>query len=386
MLSSKTNESPPRALSRANWRQQPQSRWAFRHVDALLPCASIANDPTNVRALVLCKEASSDMLLRHVLLPLTSTDGFVVLARGEIVCERYANGTGPDTRHILMSATKSFVGLLAELLQREGELDVDCPVARVLPELGATPWRGATLRSLIDMRCRVRLTSDQQRAYDMASNWEAAPPADGSGLQAFFAGMRGESASGDGPFGYVSANIDLVGWVIERATGRSLVELLSERIWKPMGAQHPALMTLDAAGAPRCTGGLCATTRDLARLGQWLLDADQGGAATGGLTRALVDDLCTQGDRSAWTNGEWGSAFSPISRNMSYRSGWYGLHDAPQTLFAMGIYGQNLFIDRINRVVVAKTSSWAAPTVNLALWLTHAQVLPRARRLAARSR
>ena len=71
---------------------------------------------------------------------------------------------------------------------------------------------------------------------------------------------------------------------------------------------------------------------------------------------------------------------------MSYRSGWYALHDAPQTLFAMGIHGQNLFVDRINRVVVAKTSSWAAPTVNLALWLTHAQVLPRARRLAARAR
>lgn len=386
MPASTSYESPPPQLSRGNWRRQPQSRWAFRNVEALLPCATVPNDPAHVRRLDIRRETTAGLFLRRVLLPATSTDGFVVLARGEIVCEHYAHGNGPRTRHLLMSASKSLVGLLAELLKPEGRLDLDRPVACFVPELSPTPWRGTLLRSLIDMRCAVRLTPDQQRAYETSSNWEAAPPVDGTGLHAFFAGIRGDVASGDGPFAYVSASIDLAGWVIERATGHSLVDLLSEYIWKPMGAQDPAWMTLDAAGAPRCTGGLCATTRDLARLGQWLLDAHQDGSAAGGLTRALVDDLCTQGDRSAWANGEWGAAFAPISRSMSYRSGWYALHGEPQTLFAMGIHGQNLFVDRINRVVVAKTSSWAAPTVNLALWLTHAQVLPRARSLAARSR
>jgi CubicO group peptidase (beta-lactamase class C family) len=125
--------SQPRELSRGNWRQQPQSRWAFRHVDALLPCATVANDPARVRELDVRSNATAGFFLRRVLLPVTSTDGFVVLAHGEIVCEHYANGSGPHTRHILMSASKSFVGLLAELLQREGRLDLDRPAAHFVP-------------------------------------------------------------------------------------------------------------------------------------------------------------------------------------------------------------------------------------------------------------
>src|ERR1700744_2210819 len=125
MNSSKTNESLPADLSRANWRQKPSSRWAFRRVDAILPCEAVANDPAHTRELAVQRDTSGDAFLRHVLLPLTSTDGFVVLADGDVIFEHYAHGNDPDTRHILMSATKSFVGLLAELLQRAGLLDLD---------------------------------------------------------------------------------------------------------------------------------------------------------------------------------------------------------------------------------------------------------------------
>jgi CubicO group peptidase (beta-lactamase class C family) len=56
---------------------------------------------------------------------------------------------------------------------------------------------------------------------------------------------------------------------------------------------------------------------------------------------------------------------------MSYRSGWYTIDDPPQTLFAMGIYGQNVFVDRTNRMVISKFSSQSSPIDHQALWLTH---------------
>jgi hypothetical protein len=54
-----------------------------------------------------------------------------------------------------------------------------------------------------------------------------------------------------------------------------------------------------------------------------------------------------------------------------YRSGWYLVDDQPKTMFAMGIHGQNLFIDRANRIVVAKLSSWKQRIDYVPLWATH---------------
>jgi CubicO group peptidase (beta-lactamase class C family) len=82
----------------------------------------------------------------------------------------------------------------------------------------------------------------------------------------------------DGPrqgrFHYVSPNTDLLGWIMERATGQRYADLVSDLLWKPMGAGRSAYITVDRFGAPRCAGGFCATARDLARLG--LLIADGG--------------------------------------------------------------------------------------------------------------
>jgi CubicO group peptidase (beta-lactamase class C family) len=121
-----------------------------------------------------------------------------------------------------------------------------------------------------------------------------------------------------------------------------------------MGASKAAQITLDWDGAPRPTGGLCATLRDFARVGQLMLEAGASGA-TQVVPSAWIDDIGRNGDRAAWKKGEFAQSFGP--RPMHYRSGWYVIDDEPQTLFAMGIHGQHLFVDRGNRLVIAKLSS-----------------------------
>ena len=193
------------------------------------------------------------------------------------------------------------------------------------------------------------------------------------GLHDFFAHVKGAPAVHGGPFRYVSANTDLLGWVVERATGRPFVTLLSELLWRPMGADTDASMTLDRMGAPRCTGGMSATARDFARIGQLLIDRGRSGSVEI-VPERLIADIENNGDPDAWATGEWGAAFAPISKNMSYRSGWYVINDAPQTLFAMGIHGQNLFVDRTNKIVIAKFSSLNDRVDLRALPLTHMAV------------
>ena len=118
------------------------------------------------------------------------------------------------------------------------------------------------------------------------------------------------------------------------------------------------------------------TTRDLARLGQLMVQGGRCGEQAI-IPAAWIDDIRQNGDRQAWKDGEWAKLLA--YRTMSYRGGWYVIDDEPKTLFAMGIHGQNLFVDQANRLVIAELSSQGSP-VDLPAWrLTH-QALPELRR------
>ena len=158
-----------------------------------------------------------------------------------------------------------------------------------------------------------------------------------------------------------------MGWVIERATGKRYAELVTELLWRPMGADRSAYITVDRLGAPRCAGGICATTRDLARLGLLLSD---GGAYAGKQIVPLtwIEDILTRGDAEAWNIGDLEKYY--IQMPMHYRSKWYVLRGSERMMFAMGVFGQNLFIDRKNQVVIAKLSSHELPMDSKQILLT----------------
>ena len=85
-----------------------------------------------------------------------------------------------------------------------------------------------------------------------------------------------------------------------------------------------------------------------------------------------IADISRNGDRDAWKNGEFAAAFGSFT--MSYRSGWYIVENEPGYEFAMGIYGQNLFIDRANQLVIAQVSSQAERLDLKHIALAHAAV------------
>jgi CubicO group peptidase (beta-lactamase class C family) len=371
----------------SNWRSPLHSRWTFRHVDQIIPTAPIENEPSDISELVPASEHHSGSLFQKFLLNAIRTDAVVVLRDGKLVFEWYARGNDAHTPHILMSATKAVIGLLAGMLHESGDLDMDAQVSTYVPEIAPTPYQGATIRNLMDMRASIILEPEQQRAYEIATNWQPAQGGakageQGADLVSFLQSLTAPPPAHGGPFSYVSANTELLGWAIERATGQTIAALLSARLWKPMGAEHRAYITLDQKGLARCAGGLCATARDLARLGQLIVDDGQRGGRQI-IPASVITDITDNGDTEAWRNGEWGKSFASISTNMRYRSGWYLVDDQPKTMFAMGIHGQNLFIDRANRIVVAKLSCWKQRVDYLPLWATH-RGFERLRRTLAR--
>jgi CubicO group peptidase (beta-lactamase class C family) len=363
--------SNPAKADLSNWRSPLHSRWAFRHVDEIIATAPIENEPRDVSALRSASRGLGGSLFRKLVLNAIRTDAMVVLHDGKLVFEWYARGNDAHTHHILMSATKAVMGLLAGMLHETGDLNLDAPVSTYVPEVATTAYQGATIRNLLDMRTGIVLDAGQQREYDVATNWDPiAPGGKDTDLVSYLQNLTSAAKPHGGPFSYISANTDLLGWAIERATGQTVAALLSARLWKPMGAEDAAYMTLDRKGLARSAGGFCATARDFARLGQLIVDGGRRGAREI-IPASVIGDIVNSGDADAWNKGQWGTAFASISKNMRYRSGWYMIDDQPKTMFAMGIHGQNLFIDRANRIVVAKLSSWKQRIDYLPLWVTH---------------
>jgi CubicO group peptidase (beta-lactamase class C family) len=295
----------------------------------------------------------------------TSTDGLVIVHRGRIVFERYAGGTTAATPHILMSVSKSLLGLLAGVLVSRGALALDRPVTDVVPEVAGTAYAGATIRQLLDMRAGIAFDEDYLAtsgpivAYRKSTGWTPLDPGEApSDLRSFFRELTKSSGPHGGAFHYVSPNTDLLGWVIERATGERYADLMSELIWKPMGAAHSAYITVDRLNAPRCAGGMCVTVRDLARVGQMIVE----GGAQGSrqiVPARWIDDIVRNGDPDAWAAGSFVEYYPGLP--IRYRSKWYVQAGEAPLLFGLGIHGQNLYVDCRHGTVVAKVSSQALP-------------------------
>lgn len=348
----------------ANWRNAPFNRWAFHHVSELVPSAPIWNDPERVvpfeapatRHLPDFEFEGSNVAADSFLKD-TFTDGLVVSQHGKLIYETYASGMTARDPHILMSVSKSMLGLLAGILVDRGVLDLEKPVEHYLPELSASGFAGATLRQLLDMRTGVTFDEDYQATsgkiidYRKATNWNPLEPGEAaSDLRTFLTQLTEADAPHGGRFDYKSPCTDLLGWVIERASGQRYADLFSQHIWSPLGAERPAMITVDLLGAPRVAGGMSVTTRDLARIGQMIAEG-----GSGIVPSSWINDIETAGDPDAWDNGSFAGYFPGIP--MHYRSKWYVLRGESPVLFCLGIHGQNLFVDRKSGLVMAKQSS-----------------------------
>ena len=219
----------------------------------------------------------------------SSTDAIVVLVDGNIAFEWYAPDVSPDEPHVMMSVTKSITALLAGALAGAGKLDLEAPVADYIPESSGSCYEDATVRHLLDMTVGAAFVEDYTpgedvRAYRQSTGWYRRQ-GDGPDLHSYLCTIKHAGEHG-GVFRYVSINTDMLGWVCERAGGGTYADLVSEHLWVPMGAEADADITLDRAGGARAAGGLCVTARDLARVGQLVIE-DGAGAVPAEFVRDL---------------------------------------------------------------------------------------------------
>ena len=354
-----------------NWRIEPFNRWAFHHVRELIPSAGISRGTGPLRSLdTRPRDLMSLGFTNHEgveidverFLTTTQTDGFLVLHHGRIVTERYFNGLTESQPHILMSVSKSLTATLAGIVVSRGLLDPSKTVIELIPELAGSAFEDCTLQHILDMTVGIEFDEDYLAneglitEYREVSGWKPPTPATIDGdLRSWLPGLKKCGEHGT-KFHYVSPCTDLLGWIMERATGKPFHQLFSEEVWEPMGAQFDAYVTVDRFGASRTAGGICVTLRDLARFGQMLLD--NGHANTRQIVPAnWINETVTSFDRVAWRAGE-GFDFLPEG---GYRNKWWVIGNDLGAYTGIGVYGQWLYVAPGAQTVIAVFASQPSP-------------------------
>lgn len=301
----------------SNFFSFPKLRWTVCHIRELLPTKQVSRGlqaPVPLARAI--DDGIDDVTFKTIGLDRTMswreslavnfTDGVVILHRGRIVCERYFGCLNEAGKHAAMSMTKSMTGLLAEILVAEGKLNEKALVATIIPELKDSAFGGATVRQVMDMTTALDFSEDYSDPkagiwlYSAAAN-PLPKPADYKGPIGYYAFLQTVQQKGTHgeAFGYKTVNSDVLGWIVSRVSGKSVAALLAERIWSQMGAEQDGYITIDSLGTPFAGGGLSAGLRDLARVGQLMLN---NGAINGRrlFPAKAVESVRMGGDKAAF--------------------------------------------------------------------------------------
>jgi CubicO group peptidase (beta-lactamase class C family) len=349
----------------------PQIRWSLSRMRELVPTVNVwrgDGPPSRFGEPVSFDEAAIDTLAFkdlhgrtrrwHEALFDTYTDGIVVLYRGRRIYERYFGALQPQVPHCCFSITKSYVATLAATLVHEGELDEHQRIPHWLPEMRGTAYEDATLREVMDMQIGVaysELYSDPAaQIWNYARAGGLRPrPANYSGPGSFYEylqTLQPEGRHGEA-FAYKTVNTELLAWIMKRVTGQPLAQMLSDRLWAPLGCEQDAYIMVDSLGVPMGGGGLCTSLRDLARFGELMRrDGDWHGEQL--LPEAVVVDIRRGSDPAKFAKAGY-----TLLPGYSYRSMWWVSHNELDAFEGRGIHGQRLYVAPNADMVVARFAS-----------------------------
>ena len=203
------------------------------------------------------------------------TDGIIIMHKGKIIYEKYPAGLRPDGVHAAMSVSKSFTGTIASILVAEGELEPERTVKYYIPELKNSGFADATVRQVMDMTTSIQYSEDYNNPDAEVWKYSAAGnvfrPADYKGPENYYeylATVKKIDGQEHGQkFGYKTVNTELLAWINSRVTGKGLTELVSEKIWKPLGAHYDGYYQIDPSGIAFAGGGFNLNLRDMAIFG-----------------------------------------------------------------------------------------------------------------------
>lgn len=200
----------------------------------------------------------------------SNTMALIIIRNDTLIFERYYEDNSPSTISPIFSITKTFVGALAGIAVKEGFIEsVHDPIGKYLPELKDTSLHRVTIEHLMNMRSGIRFSNDYWNPFGRFSKLHF-----GNNFRKYVLNRSRSRYEPGERYTYNQLDVQLLGEVIARSTGKTVTQYMQEKIWKPLGMQYPAYWNLDSKenGMENCGSGLSLTPIDLAKLARLYLE------------------------------------------------------------------------------------------------------------------
>ena len=271
--------------------------------------------------------------------------GVIAVQNDEVKLEVYNEGIDQNTLWTSFSVAKSMSSMLVGAALKDGYIkSMDDELGDYIPELKDYDYGKVMVRQLLTMTSGIEWNEDYfDPKSDVAVMYQAECEGDEAHILTYMKPLKQVNTPGE-HWNYSTGETDLVGLLIDKATGMSLAEYMSEKVWRPFGMQHCGYWLADECSGINIGGsGISASLRDYARLGLFML----GGGVIDGES-ILADE---------WVR----DATNILIRTEVFADGGYGFlwwvnNDGSYT--AEGIFGQLVYVNPALNLVIAQIGAW----------------------------
>ena len=356
-----------------NWRKYPFTKWSFVNVRNIIPSAEIQTcnekNPNfdkkiqNLLDLKINHNGQTRDLLE--LLKICHTDAFLVMSKGKLIFEYFDQFTNYSSPHIVFSVSKSITSLLVGVLSKEINLDLNTEISKIIPETIGSAYENATIRNVLDMNVSSVFIEDYTGKAEIFKKYRACTGWDiindsikdlPNGVYDFLSNLPSSGLSHGTKYHYSSPHSDLLGWVVERLTNDKYYNVLSKLLFIPSQLQFSSNVTLDRLGASRSAGGISISPYDLLTLAE--LTRCKGNNSKGNIVpESWIEDFVNPRDNTSYLAQDNLERFP----NGNYRSKWYQTGFGENQFCAIGIHGQNIWVNPSKELTIIRMSSASDP-------------------------
>ena len=281
------------------------------------------------------------------------TTALVVVKDGAIVFENYYKGTSAEDLRISWSMSKSFVSALTGLALANGDIDsLDDPVTKYAPSLKGSAYDGVSLRNVMNMASGIKFNEDYLDPKSDINKMGTALAIGGS-LDTFAAKQKSIARPAGQNWQYCSIDTHVISMVLRAATGQTLQDYFVENLWSKIGASADAYYSTDGKGNAFALGGLNMRTRDYALFGELF----RNGGKRGDVQIIPENWVNISTTHSAPSAAEGTTTDTEDGTPFGYGYQWWTPPHADGEYYAVGVYGQYIYVNPKAGIVIAKNAA-----------------------------
>lgn len=280
----------------------------------------------------------------------TDTSALLILQNGRIQFEKYWLTGGENVQWMSMSVAKSFISALVGIAIRDSHINnIEEAISDYVPELKNSPYNNVRIKDVLQMSSGASWNEDYSDPESDINRW-AKIFALGGSFDEFIQTLSDDFKPGTRNH-YNSMDTQALGMLVNRATGKTITNYMTEMLWHPMGASNEGYWLLDSEGMEMAFAGLNITARDYAKFGElYRLDGKLNGQQI--VPESWVKDSITP-DGPHLTPGN-----NPLSDYpLGYGYQWWVPGGDKGEFMAIGVYNQMIYVAPESNMVIVKLSA-----------------------------